>query len=157
MICRTTSLSIHILNLPWCFLRLPVRVLSQRPSNAQTQNSAAGTATVCPPPSCVMKRRTVTTAVMKPPAHLLPAAPRISSAITAFVFHACGPATGTPTAPTALTSGPGAAGRREPPPLPLTSARCWSSAVVMGSASTLAGSVMEEPTASIDQTRATVV
>lgn len=120
-------------------------------------SSAAAVANVCRPPSCATMRRTVTTAATRPPVHPSPAAPHPSSATTPFASHACGLATVMPTAPTARTSGPRTVVPRNLTPLWLITARPWSSAVAAESASMEAGSAMEEPTASIDLTKLTVV
>lgn len=97
------------------------------------------------------------TAVTRPPAHPSPAAPRPSSATTPSASRDCGPATVTLTVMTAQTSGPAPVVPRDLTPPPLISAHPWSSAVAVESASTVAGSVMEDPTASTDQTKLTVV
>lgn len=138
-------------------VRMELMKRAVRPSSAQTQSSAAGMANACQAHSCAMMRQTVMTAVMRPLAHLLPATLRPSSATTLFAFLACGPATVTPTALTARTSGPRTVVQRDMPLLPPTAAQPWSSAVAAESASIAAGSVTEEPTASIDQTKLTVL
>lgn len=120
-------------------------------------SSAAGTASACRPPSCVTTRQTVTTAVTRPPARPSPAVPHPSSATTPCASRACGPATVTPTAPTAQTNGPAPVVHRDLSPPSLIRAHPWSSAVAAGSASTAAGSAMEDPTASTDPTKLTVV
>lgn len=99
----------------------------------------------------------MTTAPTKPPARPSPAALRLSSATTQFVFLACGYVTVTSTAPMAQTSGPRPVGQRDRPLLPLISAHPWSSSVAVGSASMAAGSVTGEPNASIDRMKPIVV
>lgn len=126
-------------------------------SSAQTPSSAVGTANACPPPLCAMTMQTVTMPVMRPPAHQSPAVQHPSSATILFAFHACGPAMVMPTAPMARTSGPRTVVHRDLALLPLISAHLWSSTVAVGSASMVAGSVMEELTALIDQMKLTVL
>lgn len=138
-------------------VRMELTKRAVRQSSAQTQSSAAGTDNACHPPSCVTTRLTVTTAATRPPARPSPAAPRPSSVTTPFVFHACGPATETPIAQTARTSGPRTVVQRHLTLLPLISAHPWSSTVAAANASMAAGSVMGELTASIDQMKLTVL
>lgn len=143
-----------------CFNRPILNLLLQLPSSVQTQSSAARTASAFPRPLCATARTTVTTAATRFPAQPSPAALGLSSAKTLFAFLSRGPAMATPTAATAQTSGRGtrtATARPVPKPLLLASAPPWSSTALVGSASTAAGSVMERSTASINQTKQTVV
>lgn len=125
--------------------------------SVRAPSSAARAATACLHLLSATTRSTATTAVMRRHVRPPPAAQLPSSATTPCACHACGPATATPTAPMAQTSGPATVGRRELTASRRTSAPPWSSAVAVGSASTAAGSATEASTVSTDRMKTTVV
>lgn len=87
------------------------------------------------------------TAVTRSPARLSLALLPPSSATTLSASRNSGPAMVTPTALMAQTSGPATVARGDLTLPPLIGARPWSSTVAVESASTVAGSVMEDLTA----------
>lgn len=119
-------------------------------------NSVVAAVSVCQRRSCVMRRQTVMTVLMKSPVRLSPVARAPSDVATLNACLGCGCATETQTVPTARTNRPIHVVQVRQR-LPKITAPLWNSNVTMGNAYTKAGNVMGEKIVWIGRTKKTAV